>query len=67
MYELATYSKRKILDLLSTLTAFEKGASIIAIFEGCQSKLLKKLTHCGEGYMFKDLTKTLQYFKVVVF
>lgn len=33
MYESATYSKRKILDLISTIEAFEAGQSISAIFE----------------------------------
>lgn len=64
MYEGVTYSKRKILDLINTLEAFETCQSIRAIFEGSNSKLLKKLTQSGENNMFLNLTPILQYFKV---
>nr|XP_022900437.1 probable DNA mismatch repair protein Msh6 [Onthophagus taurus] len=63
LYEAKTYSKRKILDLLTTLRGFEKAQEISQIFNGCQAKLLKSITqHPPEG-MFNDLSEDLNYFK----
>lgn len=62
MYESATYSKRKILDLISTLQAFENGQSITAIFE-CKFQFTKQdlffnfLFAACENKLLKKLTQ----------
>ncbi|KAF2882315.1 hypothetical protein ILUMI_23880 [Ignelater luminosus] len=63
LYEAKTYSKRKILDLLSTINGFEKASELVGIFSECKSGMLRKLTqHPPEG-KFIDLSKTIQFFR----
>lgn len=63
LYEMKIYSKRKILDLLSTLKGFEETLALPDIFENCQSRLLRKLTQFEPKGILHDLNKVLQYFK----
>lgn len=62
-YESKTYSKRKIQDLLNTLRGFENAQALTDIFEGCESRLLKKITQTGDKGMYLDLTDSLQFFR----
>ncbi|CAH0559312.1 unnamed protein product [Brassicogethes aeneus] len=62
-YEAVTYSKRKIQDLLKTLRAFEKVQELPEIFNGCESRLLRKLTHNEPQGHFLDLSETLKFFR----
>lgn len=40
-YEAKTYSKRKILDLITTMRGFEKAQEIVGTFEGLQAHNFK--------------------------
>ncbi|KAK4878256.1 hypothetical protein RN001_010762 [Aquatica leii] len=63
LYENKTYSKRKILDLISTMQGFERAQEITRLFQGCDSSLLVKLTQLPPKGRFLDITETLQFFK----
>ncbi|XP_971522.4 probable DNA mismatch repair protein Msh6 [Tribolium castaneum] len=62
-YEAATYSKRRIGDLLKTLQGFELAQNLCPLFKGCQSSLLKRLTQFKPDGHYVDLTELLLFFK----
>jgi DNA mismatch repair protein MSH6 len=63
-YEAATYSKRRINDLLKTLQGFEVAQNIHPLFKGCTSPLLRRITQFSPDGMYVDLTDLLDFFKV---
>ncbi|KAK9877845.1 hypothetical protein WA026_020077 [Henosepilachna vigintioctopunctata] len=62
-YELKTYTKRKIHDLLKTLKGFEVAQALTDIFKNCNSKLLRKITQDGDKGMYLNLSDSLQFFR----
>jgi len=65
MFEINTYSKRKILDLLMCLEGLKTVMEIMQTLQGneFESKMLKNITLFeGQGGEFPDLTNILDYF-----
>lgn len=64
LYEEKRYSKRKILDLINTLNAFELVQEIPTLFSSCESRLLREITQYKPNGNNINLNDDLQYFKV---
>ncbi|CAH1976488.1 unnamed protein product [Acanthoscelides obtectus] len=63
LYEAATYSKRKIMDLVRMLKALEDAQEIAEVFRDCDDNFLKKLTQFAPIGVNIDLKEVLRYFK----
>ncbi|XP_056646514.1 probable DNA mismatch repair protein Msh6 isoform X1 [Diorhabda sublineata] len=62
LYENNTYSRNKIKDFLKTLKAFETSYEIINLFQGCENRLLRKLTQLEPNGVYPDIMETISYF-----
>lgn len=69
-YEDKIYSKRKILDFISTLNAFKAAVCVGEMFRDCkaceESLLLKKYTYTSSEYsggIFPDMSEDLKFFE----
>ncbi|XP_076766173.1 DNA mismatch repair protein Msh6 [Xylocopa sonorina] len=63
MFEGHTYSKKKIVDFTTTLSAFEDVLKIVALFEGFNSTLISQSTKVEPDGEFPSLRESLDYFK----
>lgn len=63
LYELPTYSKKKISDFAATLNGFEALQKVPTLFAGCTSKLLKFLTQLAPEGSFQDMQEQIEFFK----
>nr|CAI5861606.1 unnamed protein product [Callosobruchus analis] len=63
LYESATYSKRKIMDLVRMLKALEDAQEIAEVYKDCDDNFLKKLTQFAPVGVNVDLKDILKYFK----
>ncbi len=63
LYEMPTYSKKKISDFAATLNGFEAIQRLPKLFSECSSRFLKSLTHLKPDGNFLDMTEKIEYFK----
>jgi DNA mismatch repair protein MSH6 len=63
LYEMSTYSKKKISDFVATFNGFEAIQRLPKLFSGCSSRFLKSLTHLKPDGNSLDMTEKIEYFK----
>ncbi|XP_012344684.1 probable DNA mismatch repair protein Msh6 [Apis florea] len=63
MFEGQTYSKKRIIDFITTLNGFEDVLKVIALFEDFCSILISKCTKVEPDGEFPSLRESLDYFK----
>lgn len=62
MYELKTYTKRKITDLLTTLKGFRDAMAVIDMFQDFKTRFIVKLTQIEPKGAFVDVSDILDHF-----
>jgi hypothetical protein len=63
LYEIPTYSKKKISYFVATFNGFEAIQRLSKLFSGCFSRFLKSLTHLKPDGNFLDMTEKIEFFK----
>lgn len=63
MFEGPTYSKKKIVDFITTLNGFEDVLKVVALFEDFDSTLISRCAKTEPNGEFPSLRETLDYFE----
>ncbi|XP_076238982.1 DNA mismatch repair protein Msh6 isoform X2 [Calliopsis andreniformis] len=63
MFEGPTYSRKKIVDFITTLNGFEDVLKVVALFEDFNSTLISRCAKIEPNGEFPSLRETLDYFK----